>query len=64
MLKRTFIAATALAAVWVAPVAAADYVTLGRLVCGSDGNVGMIITSEKLLEMHLHLGGWRTGSGV
>ncbi|WP_421871515.1 DUF992 domain-containing protein [Pararhizobium sp.] len=50
MLKRTFIAATALAAVWVAPVAAADYVTLGRLVCGSDGNVGMIITSEKLLR--------------
>ncbi len=50
MLKRTVIAAAALAAVWVAPAGAANYVTVGRLVCGSQGGVGMIVTSEKSLK--------------
>lgn len=50
MLKHTLIAATAVVAVWAAPAAAADYVTLGRLVCGSEGGVGMIVTSEKALR--------------
>jgi hypothetical protein len=50
MLKRTIIAAAALAAIWVAPAGAANYVTVGRLVCGSEGGVGMIVTSEKSLR--------------
>jgi hypothetical protein len=49
MLKRTIITA-ALAAMWVAPAGAANYVTVGRLVCGSEGGVGMIDTSEKMLK--------------
>jgi hypothetical protein len=50
MFKQTMIAATALAAAAIAsPAGAADYVSLGRLVCGSDGGQGMIIKSEKNL---------------
>ena len=50
MFKHTMIAAAALtAAACATPAAAADYVTLGRLVCGSDGGQGLIIKSEKNL---------------
>lgn len=50
MFKHTMIAAAALtAAACATPAAAADYVSLGRLVCGSDGGQGLIIKSEKNL---------------
>jgi len=50
MFKKTMIAAALLTAAAVAsPAAAADYVTLGRLVCGSDGGQGLIVKSEKNL---------------
>lgn len=50
MFKQTMIAAAALtAAAWANPAGAESYVTLGRLVCGSDGGQGLIITSQKNL---------------
>ncbi|MDK1375339.1 MULTISPECIES: DUF992 domain-containing protein [unclassified Sinorhizobium] len=50
MIKQTFIAAAALAALsGAAPAAAQSYVTLGRLTCGSEGGTGLIITSTKNL---------------
>lgn len=50
MFKHTMIAAAALgAAACATPAAAADYVSFGRLVCGSDGGQGLIIKSEKNL---------------
>ncbi|CAN7228616.1 DUF992 domain-containing protein [Pararhizobium sp. LjRoot235] len=49
MLKRAIIAA-ALASLLAVPVSAANYMTLGRLVCESQGGVGMIISSEKALR--------------
>ncbi|HTO29838.1 MAG TPA: DUF992 domain-containing protein [Pararhizobium sp.] len=50
MMKRTLVAAAVLAAIWTVPADAASYVTLGRLVCASDGGVGMIISSQKALK--------------
>lgn len=50
MFKQTMIAAAALTAVaWASPAGAENYVTLGRLVCGSDGGQGLIVTSQKSL---------------
>ena len=50
MFKQTMIAAAALtAAAWGSPAGAENYVTLGRLVCGSDGGQGLIVTSQKNL---------------
>lgn len=50
MFKQTMIAAAALAAAaWASSANAESYVTLGRLVCGSDGGQGLIITSQKNL---------------
>jgi len=49
MFKHTIAAAALTAAACATPAAAADYVTLGRLVCGSDGGQGLIIKSEKNL---------------
>ncbi|MBB4237744.1 DUF992 domain-containing protein [Rhizobium esperanzae] len=50
MFKQIIIAAAALtAAAWAAPAGAESYVTLGRLVCGSDGGQGLIVTSQKNL---------------
>lgn len=49
MIKKTFIATLALAALCAGPSAAQNYVALGRLVCGSDGGTGMIVTSTKNL---------------
>ncbi|MGR4846165.1 DUF992 domain-containing protein [Rhizobium sp. LARHSG275] len=50
MFKQTMIAAAALtAAAWASPAGAENYVTLGRLVCGSDGGQGLIVTSQKNL---------------
>ncbi|WP_454851738.1 DUF992 domain-containing protein [Rhizobium binxianense] len=50
MLKQAMIAAAALsAAVWTVPAQAANYVALGRLVCGSAGGQGLVITSSKNL---------------
>ena len=50
MFKQTMIAAAVVsAAAWAGPAAAADYISLGRLVCGSDGGQGLIVTSEKNL---------------
>ncbi|WEX77046.1 DUF992 domain-containing protein [Sinorhizobium numidicum] len=49
MIKQTFIAAAALAALSGAAPAAESYVTLGRLTCGSEGGPGLIITSTKNL---------------
>ena len=50
MFKQSMIAAAALAAAaWAGSAGAEDYVTLGRLVCGSDGGQGLIVTSQKNL---------------
>lgn len=50
MFKQTMIATAAVAAAAVAsPASAADYISLGRLVCGSDGGQGLIVKSEKNL---------------
>ena len=50
MFKQAMIAAAALsAAVWTVPAQAANYVALGRLVCGSAGGQGLVITSSKNL---------------
>ena len=50
MFKQTVIAAAIVsAAAWASSAAAADYISLGRLVCGSDGGQGLIVTSEKNL---------------
>ena len=43
-------AAAATTAALASPVGAADYITLGRLVCGSDGGQGLIVTSQKNLS--------------
>ncbi len=48
MIKQTFLAAAALAALsGAAP--AQNYVALGRLTCGSEGGTGLIVTSTKNL---------------
>ena len=50
MFRETMIAAAAAAVAAIAnPASAANYVTLGRLVCGSQGGQGMIVTSQKNL---------------
>ncbi len=49
MFKHMMIAATAAAAVFASPAGAANYISLGRLVCGSEGGQGLIITSQKNL---------------
>ena len=49
MIKRTLVTALALAALATGPAAAQNYVALGRLVCGSEGGTGMILTSTKNL---------------
>ena len=50
MFKPTLIAAAVVAvAGWAGSATAADYMSLGRLVCGSDGGQGLIVTSEKNL---------------
>jgi hypothetical protein len=50
MFKQTMIAAAVVsAAACAGSAAAADYMSLGRLVCGSDGGQGLIVTSEKNL---------------
>ena len=51
MLKRTLMASVALAAAaaWTAPAGAADYITLGKLTCTSQGSESHIIMSEKNL---------------
>ena len=50
MFRKTTIATVAVAAAaFASPAGAADYVSLGRLVCGSDGGQGLIITSQKNL---------------
>ncbi|MGE6782645.1 DUF992 domain-containing protein [Ensifer adhaerens] len=49
MIKRTLVTALALAALSTGPAAAQNYVALGRLVCGSEGGTGMIVTSTKNL---------------
>jgi Protein of unknown function (DUF992) len=50
MFKQTIMAAAVLSAsAWAGSAAAADYISLGQLVCGSDGGQGLIVTSEKNL---------------
>lgn len=49
MFKHMIIAATAAAAVFASPAGAANYISLGRLVCGSEGGQGLIVTSQKNL---------------
>jgi hypothetical protein len=50
MFKNMMIATTTVAAAAFAnPAGAANYISLGRLVCGSDGGQGLIITSQKNL---------------
>ncbi len=49
MLKRAILAAAAVSALWAVPASADTYVTLGRLVCGSEGGTGMVFSSEKAL---------------
>jgi hypothetical protein len=50
MLKQSTIAATVFAAAaWASPAGADNYMALGRLVCGSEGGTGFILTSEKNL---------------
>lgn len=50
MFKQTAIAAAVISATaWAGSTAAADYMSLGRLVCGSDGGQGLIVTSQKNL---------------
>ena len=49
MIKRTFVTVLALAALAAGPSAAQNYTTLGRLVCGSEGGTGLIVTSTKNL---------------
>jgi hypothetical protein len=50
MFKQAMIAAAALsAAAWTVPAQAANYVALGRLVCGSEGGQGLVVTSSKNL---------------
>ncbi|TCL69634.1 DUF992 domain-containing protein [Rhizobium sp. BK251] len=49
MLKHALIATAVVAGAWVAPASAANYITLGRLVCGSEGGTGFILGSEKNL---------------
>ncbi|PKA41751.1 DUF992 domain-containing protein [Rhizobium sullae] len=50
MIKHMMIAATAVAAAaFASPASAANYVSLGRLVCGSEGGQGLIVTSRKNL---------------
>jgi hypothetical protein len=48
MIKQTFIAAAALVALSSA-APAQNYMALGRLTCGSEGGVGLIVTSTKNL---------------
>ncbi|WVT72767.1 DUF992 domain-containing protein [Sinorhizobium chiapasense] len=49
MIKRTLVTALTLAALATGPAAAQNYVALGRLVCGSEGGTGLIVTSTKNL---------------
>ncbi|MDL2399327.1 DUF992 domain-containing protein [Rhizobium mayense] len=50
MLKQLLLASAALSLViWAAPASSADYATLGRLTCTSEGSTGMIVMSQKNL---------------